>query len=131
MERIIKNLYLLAGIAVLAVGCTTTRYVPVESVRVDSVYVARVERDSIFEKDSVFVLAKADTVFVSKVRYRYRDRIVRDTLSVLQCDTITRVVEVEKRLSRREQLKMDVGGGVLWALPIIIGLFILYRRLKK
>ncbi|MBO5865934.1 MAG: hypothetical protein J6Q73_07790 [Bacteroidaceae bacterium] len=131
MERILKKLYLLAGIAMLAVGCTTTKYVPVESVRVDSVYVARVERDSIYERDSVFVAVKADTVFVSKVQYRYRDRIVRDTLSVLQRDTITRVVEVEKRLSRREQLKMDVGGGVLWALPIIIGLFILYRRLKK
>lgn len=131
MERILKKLYLLAGIAMLAVGCTTTKYVPVESVRVDSVYVARVERDSIYERDSVFVAVKADTVFVSKVQYRYRDRIVRDTLSVLQCDTITRVVEVEKRLSRREQLKMDVDGGVIWALPIIIGLFILCRRLKK
>lgn len=112
-------------------SCTTTKYVPVESVRVDSVYIARVERDSIYERDSVFVAVKADTVFVSKVQYRYRDRIVRDTLSVLQCDTITRVVEVEKSLTRIEQLKMDVGGGVLWALPIIIALYILYRRLKK
>lgn len=131
MERIFKNLYLLAGIAMLAVGCTTTKYVPVESVRVDSVYVARVERDSIFERDSVFVAVKADTVFFSRVQYRYRDRIVRDTLSVVQRDTITRVVEVEKKLTRNERLKMDVGGGVLWAAPIIIGLFILYRRLKK
>ena len=131
MERIFKNLYLLAGIAMLAVGCTTTKYVPVESVRVDSVYIARIERDSIFERDSVFVLAKADTVFVSRVQYRYRDRIVRDTLCVVQRDTITRVVEVEKKLTRNEQLKMDIGGGVLWSLPIIIGLYILYRRLKK
>ena len=131
MERILKNLYLLAGIAMFAVGCTSTKYVPVESVRVDSVYIARIERDSIFEKDSVFVTMKADTVFVSKVQYRYRDRIVRDTLSVVQRDTITRVVEIEKKLSRSEQLKMDVGGGVLWALPIIITLYILYRRLKK
>lgn len=112
-------------------ACTTTKYVPVESVHVDSVYIARVERDSIYERDSVFVAVKADTVFVSKVQYRYRDRIVRDTLSVLQRDTITRVVEIEKKLSRSEQLKMDVGGGVLWALPIIITLYILYRRLKK
>lgn len=131
MEIILKNLYRLAGIAMLAVGCTSTKYVPVESVRVDSVYVARVERDSIFERDSVFVAVKADTVFFSRVQYRYRDRIVRDTLSVVQRDTITRVVEVEKKLTRNEQLKMDIGGGVIWALPIIIGLFILYRRLKK
>lgn len=126
-----RNLFILIVLTIFVNSCTTTKYVPVESVRVDSVYVARVERDSIFEKDSVFVMAKADTVFVSRVQYRYRDRIVRDTLSVVQRDTITRVVEIEQRLSRSEQLKMDVGGGVLWALPIIIGLYILYRRLKK
>lgn len=126
-----KNLFLLFVLTFFVNACTTTKYVPVESVHVDSVYIARVERDSIYERDSVFVAVKADTVFVSKVQYRYRDRIVRDTLSVVQRDTITRVIEVEKRLSRSERLKMDVGGGVLWALPIIIALYILYRRLKK
>lgn len=126
-----RNLFILIVLTFFVNACTTTKYVPVESVHVDSVYIARIERDSIFEKDSVFVTMKADTVFVSKVQCRYRDRIVRDTLSVLQRDTITRVVEIEKKLSRSEQLKMDVGGGVLWALPIIITFYILYRRLKK
>ena len=125
-----RNLFILIVLTIFVNSCVT-KYVPVESVRVDSVYIARVERDSIYERDSVFVAVKADTVFVSWVQYRYRDRIVRDTLSVVQRDTITRVVEVEKKLSRNEQLKMDIGGGVLWALPIIIGLYILYRRLKK
>lgn len=125
-----RNLFILIVLTIFVNSCVT-KYVPVESVRVDSVYIARVERDSIYERDSVFVAVKADTVFVSRVQYRYRDRIVRDTLSVVQRDTITRVAEIEKKLSRSEQLKMDVGGGVLWALPIIIGLYILYRRLKK
>ena len=125
-----RNLFILTVLTIFVNSCAT-KYVPAESVRVDSVYVARVERDSIYERDSVFVAVKADTVFVSRVQYRYRDRIVRDTLSVVQRDTITRVVEIEKKLSRSEQLKMDVGGGVLWALPIIIGLFIIFRRLKK
>ena len=125
-----RNLFILTVLTIFVNSCAT-KYVPAESVRVDSVYVARVERDSIYERDSVFVAVKADTVFVSRVQYRYRDRIVRDTLSVVQRDTITRVAEIEKKLSRSEQLKMDVGGGVLWALPIIIGLYILYRRLKK
>ena len=125
-----RNLFILIVLTIFVNSCAT-KYVPVESVRVDSVYVTRVERDSIFERDSVFVMAKADTVFVSRVQYRYRDRILRDTLSVVQRDTITRVVEVKRKLTRSEQLKMDLGGGVLWALPIIIGFYILYRRLKK
>lgn len=118
-------------LTIFVYSCTTTRIVPVETVRVDSVFVAKVERDSIYQLDSVFVQTKGDTVYLSKVQYRYHDRYIRDTVSVLCCDTITKVVEVEKRLSKIEQLKLDVGGGVLWALPIIIGLCILYCKIKK
>lgn len=128
MERKWRFFYLFA-IALL--NSCTTRYIPVESVRVDSVYVSKVQRDSIYEKDSIFVAVKADTVFFTKTQYRYRDRIVRDTVSVFRCDTITKVVEVEKKLSRIERLKMNAGGGVLWAIPILVALFILYRKIKK
>lgn len=126
-----RGLFPFIVLTIFVNSCTTTRIVPVETVRVDSVFVAKVERDSIYQLDSVFVETKADTVYLSKVQYRYHDRIVRDTVNVLCCDTITKVVEVEKRLSRFEQLKLDVGNGVLWALPIIIGLFILYSKIKK
>ena len=128
MERKWRFFYLFA-IALL--NSCTTRYIPVESVRVDSVYVRQIQRDSIFERDSVFVLVKADTVFYTKTQYRYRDRIVRDTVSVFRCDTITKVVEVERELSRTERLKMNVGGGAMWAIPILVALYILYRRFKK
>lgn len=125
-----RSLALFVLLALVA-ACTTTKYVPVESVRIDSVYVRQIQRDSIFERDSVYVLVKADTVFYTKTQYRYRDRIVRDTVSVFRCDTITKVVEVEKKLSRIERLKMNAGGGVIWAIPILIALYILYRRFKK
>lgn len=115
----------------LFVNSCTTRYIPVASVRVDSVYIARVERDSIYERDSVFVAVKADTVFISRVQYRYRDKLIRDTVSVIHSDTITKVVEVERELSRTERLRMNVGGGVLWAIPILIALYILYYKFKK
>lgn len=101
--------------ALLLTACAT-RYVPVESVRVDSVYSTLYHRDSIFERDSIFVAVKADTVYFTKTQYRYRDRIVRDTLRVLRVDTLSRVVEVEKNLSRMEQIKMSLGEVFLWLL---------------
>ena len=124
-------LFPLIVLTIFVNSCTTTKYVPVETVRVDSVFVAKVERDSIYQLDSVFVQTKADTVYLTKVQYRYHDRYVYDTINVLQLDTITKVIKVEKALSKIEQLKLDVGGGVLWALPIIIGFFILYCKFKK
>lgn len=123
-----KNVYLLFLLlsASLLNSCTVTRYIPVESVRVDSVYSTLVKRDSIYERDSVFVAVKADTVFLSKVHYRYRDRIVRDTVRVLRCDTVTRVVEVEKELSFWQKKKIGLAEFVLWLLPLVI-LYIVCR----
>ena len=110
----------------LVAGCTTTRIVPVETVRVDSIFVAKIERDSIYERDSVFVAVKADTVFKTSLKYVYRDRIVRDTVSVLRCDTIAKVVEVEKKLSFWEQKKLELGG-----VAMLVALLLAIILLKK
>ena len=101
-----KLFFLLFGL--IFAGCTTTKYIPVESVRVDSVHVAKVQRDSVYVRDSVFVAVKADTVFKTSLKYVYRDRIVRDTISALNTDTITRVVEIERKMSRWEVVKNDI-----------------------
>ena len=114
--------------AIILVGCTTTKYVPVENVKVDSIYVAKIERDSIYERDSVFVAVKADTVFFSRVQYRYRDRIVRDTISVQRSDTITKVIEVEKSLSYWQQKKIQMSEVILCLAPLLAGV-IIFRKL--
>jgi hypothetical protein len=116
---------------VLLVGCQT-RYIPMETVREDSVYSTLYHRDSIFERDSIFVAVKADTVYFTKTQYRYRDRIVRDTLRVLRVDTLSRVVEVEKNLTRMERIKMSLGEVFLWLLmaaAVVVALWF-GRKLK-
>lgn len=123
-----KKLFFLLLLTTIVGSCTTTKYVPVETVRVDSVFVAKVERDSIYQRDSVFVAVKADTVFLSRVQYRYRDRFVRDTVSVLRCDTVTKIVEVEKPLSFWQQKKLELAGGVLWVIPLLAGVLVFARR---
>lgn len=123
----------LAALCVCAAifGCSTVKYVPVESVKLDSVYFNRHTRDSIYIKDSVFVSSRADTVFLNRWHNVYRDRIVCDTLYKSVCDTTTVVRTVEREFTKFERLKMDVGAGVLFAIPIILFLYILYRKLKK
>lgn len=127
-----KHLQVLFLLFVLTifVNCSP-RIVPVTDVRVDSVYIARVQRDTIYERDSVLVYTQADTIYKEKYRYVYRDRLVTDTLWRERCDTVNTVVEVEKRLSRIEEWQMDIGRGVMWAVPIILFLYILYRKFLK
>ena len=112
------------------VNCSP-RVIPVERVKVDSVFVARYERDTVYKLDSVRVYTLRDTVYNDRYRYVYRDRLLRDTVYRSERDTITNVVEVERRLSAVEELEMSIGHGVLWAVPIILFLYILYRKLKK
>ena len=53
--RYVKSLIFSALIACLFAGCKTVRYVPVPSVSVDSVYVDRWHKDSVYLRDSVYV----------------------------------------------------------------------------
>lgn len=105
----------------LLAGCKSVQYVPVETVRTDSIYVDRYQRDSIYQRDSVFVnrWIAGDTVYQDKVvwKYVYRDKVKYDTVAILRSDTINVPYPVECKLSKWEQLKLNVGG---WAISIII-----------
>ena len=97
---------LVLAILVVLTGCKSIEYVPVEKVvtQVDSIYINKVQVDSIFERDSIFVnqYIKGDTVYCDKVSYvfRYRDKLRTDTIHHWNVDSVlmnhTRIVEVEK-----------------------------------
>ena len=114
----------------LFVNCTT-KYVPVTNTVIDSVRVVDVRRDSVHVLDSVLIYGKNDTVYSTRWRVEYREALRVDTFYSFRCDTVNRVVEVERKLSRIEELKMDIGNGVMWAVPILAALYILYRKFKK
>lgn len=134
IEGIIRYWWVIAIVVIVLclVGCKTT-YVPVETVRVETERVVDVQRDSIYVLDSVFVREAHDTVYITKWRTEYKEALRVDTFNVAHVDSINTIVEVEKKLTRWQQAKMNIGAGVMWAVPILIavGIFILYRKLKK
>ena len=103
-------------------GCTSVRYVPVESVTHDSIYISRVERDSIHVHDSIYleVFSKADTVYQTKYvqKVLYRDALRTDTMIVERVDTIRLPYPVERQLSRWEKIKLDFGGMLIGGIAI-------------
>lgn len=123
MGMVKRLLYLIIHYIILSslAGCKSVLYVPVETVRTDSIYVDRYQRDSIYQRDSVFVnrWTAGDTVYQDKVvwKYVYRDMVKYDTVATLRSDTINVPYPVECKLSKWEQLKLNVGG---WAISIII-----------
>lgn len=121
MDRL-KGLFwgiLACVVLTLLFGCTTTRYVPVPSVSVDSVYVGRWLRDSVYLHDSVFVnrYSKGDTVFVDKVvtRYKYKDRLSHDTVAVVRVDSVQVPYPIEKDLGWWEKTR-------LYSFPVLVAM---------
>lgn len=102
--------------------CTSVRYVPVESVTHDSIYISRVERDSIHVHDSIYmeVMSKADTVYQTKYVQKvvYRDALRTDTMIVERVDTIRLPYPVERQLSKWEKIKLDFGGMLIGGIAI-------------
>lgn len=125
---------LLVLIVLLCSGCTTTKYVPVETIKTDTVYQSMIERDSVYLHDSVYVKEwqKGDTVFRDRDRWhtKYVEREVHDTLYQSRVDSIAVPYPVEKSLSWWQRKKIEFGE---LAMFIIVGLlcFVLIRLKLK
>lgn len=114
-------------------SCRTTEYVPVEVIKSDTTYINMVQRDSIYQLDSIYIRDKGDTVLITKTKYIYRDKLIRDTVYASRVDSVQVPYPVEKELTHWQQFRMDVGG---WAIGILVVLIIagacwLFFRFKK
>ena len=104
----------------------STQYVPVESVRYDSVFFEKIRKDSIFVHDSVFIRQEGDTVFKDKFKIVYKYVLQRDTMLTVRRDSIPVPIPVEKKRTWWEQTKIDVGG---YAVAIIV-IYVLCRLMR-
>lgn len=125
VERM-KKILLLLFVLMSLTGCKTVKFVPVPEYH--TLYKMRVDTvqrwDSVYFRDSVFIAAKGDTVYLTKTHWRERFRNVYHTKTdtVMQRDSIPVLYPVEKQLTKWEQWKMDLGG---WAIGLAVAFVIL------
>lgn len=111
------------AIFLFSICCNRKVYVPVESVRTDSLYIERARVDSIVLRDSVAVIQMGDTIYITKFRDRYRYKNRTDTLYKVTTDTI-RVKEpiaVDRKLSFWDRLDYM---GLLFFLAVVFFLVV-------
>lgn len=125
---------LLPLLILLVGGCSTIKYVPVETVK----YVTVEKKDSVevFVHDSVYVNnyihERNDTVFVEKIQYKwkiqYKDKIViqKDTVSVVQKETI----EVPAQLTKKQQNLIAMGKASYAFIAIIVLALLIFVGIK-
>lgn len=94
-------------------SCATTKYVPIETIKTDTVYQSKVKRDSVHVRDSIYVKEwqKGDTIFVNRDRWRieYLSKEVHDTIYKSKVDSVAVPYPVEKELTWWQRQKIAFG----------------------
>ena len=122
----------IVGVALCALlgSCTTTEYVTVEKIKHDTTYISKVQRDSVWLHDSIYVheWMKGDTVYRDRDRWHtvYRETKSHDTLYQARIDSVPVpypvIKEVEKPLTKTQTGLMIVGCLSLMALIVYIAI---------
>lgn len=122
MRRLVYFLIILLTSAIWFSSCRSIRHIPIETVKHDSIYISKILHDSIYQRDSIYVDRKGDTVLIYKDRYLYKYKNLIDTMYINRIDSIQIPYSVEKQLTRWQSVKMELGG---WIFGVII-LFALF-----
>ena len=119
---------------VILAGCRSIQYVPIDTLKTDSIFFNLTTRDSIYIHDSVFIKEKNDTIYQYRYKYIYKDVLVHDTTYIERTDTIQVPIPVERKLSNWEQLKIRI---VHWTTILVVFVLLVafgkcaYRLLKS
>lgn len=119
--------------SLVMMGCKSVRYVAVPEYHHDSIYLTKVQWDSIYMHDSIYVKEwmRGDTVFVSKTQWKtkYVERLRTDTAYIEKTDSVAVPYPVERKTTAWEQVRLDYGGyALIIVLIIIVWLIIRFTR---
>ena len=130
---IIVTLVLLC-LTLCLVGCKSTEYVEVPVIHTDTLIQTKVQRDSIWKHDSIFVnqWQSGDTIFQVKDRWhtKYVESIKRDTVYVSKTDTVTKTITLTKTdtLTWWQQTRLHLANIMLW---LALLAFVIWLGKKK
>lgn len=132
MKQLIYFTILLTS-AICFVSCRT-QYIPVETVRTEYKTRDSIRVDSVYQQDSVHVLVKGDTIYQYRYKYLYKYQYLNRTDTVIKVDSVQVPYPVERKLTRWQSIKMELGGwafGIIIVFALIIAGWLVYRLRKK
>lgn len=118
-------IWIVVGIALLLLfgSCRSIRYVPVETIRTDSVFMSNVRIDSVYVQDSILIKEKGDTLTTIRYKLVYRYKHITDTLFITKNDSVQVPYPVEKELTWQQKTKLELGEfsiGIILILLIVV-----------
>jgi hypothetical protein len=121
----IEVVIIVVTLTFLMCGCKSVQYVPVKEVVHDSIFLAKVQKDSVWLHDSVYVKDRGDTVWLERWHTKYVERMRIDTIFETHVDSIPVpyevVREVPAKMSKTQKGFMWFGIIAMMALVLIVG----------
>lgn len=118
--RELTRIIVLIFLAAILYSCKSIQYVPVETIKRDTTYISQTKIDSIYQRDSIYVEHKGDTVYLNKYKYLYKYIEKHDTLWREKVDTVQVAYPVEAQLTKRQKIKINMGEYLITAIALII-----------
>ena len=128
MKRRLFSILLCLCLVLSMISCTTTKFVEVPVTHTDTLIQTKVQRDSIWKHDSIYLheWMKGDTVYIEKTRWLtdYKERLRIDTVYIAKHDTVRVAVTQQqtRQLTWFERWRVRIGTIFF----IMLGLFALY-----
>lgn len=124
-----------AGIVLIGLGsCKSVKYVPVETIKHDSIYITNHQKDSVYIHDSIFQKEKGDTLILEKWHTKYVEKQVHDTSYIERWDSIYVPYPVERELTKSEQRYISIGKvslGLYIGLVVAFAAWVVYYIKRK
>ena len=120
----LKTIFLLLFLTTI-ISCTTTKTVevPIETIKTE--YIEQIKYDSIYSKDSIYIIQKGDTIYNNKIKYLYKYKYLRDTINIT--DTIPQIITVKdvqyiNQLYTWQKILIVMGIGVIlyWIIKLLV-----------
>lgn len=115
----LKVKFILIAACLALAGCSSVKYMPMESIRADTTYISNTIRDSVYLRDSIYIEHKNDTVYLNKYKYLYKYIERYDTLLSYKTDTLITYITQESEGNKTSSLIKVFGvglviGALLW-----------------
>ncbi|NLI35668.1 MAG: hypothetical protein GX416_03985 [Bacteroidales bacterium] len=139
MKQKQMNIYTIILFLMLLTSCRSVKYVPVESVHMETKYIDKLvqKHDSVYLHDSIYSYIKGDTVFWNKYRTKYVNKYIfgTDSIYLNKTDSIRVPYPVEKQFTKWQKVEINTGRITIIALivlAILSGVYIFVKdKIRK
>lgn len=109
MNRTVKTVFL-AILITASSACTRKVYIPMENIShtTDTLHIASIRADTVYKIDSISLIQKGDTIIKESWRWRYKTRILRDTVYATHRDSIStsQAIPIEEKRNEKPSLRL-------------------------